>query len=114
MAWEYELAELQVLCEPCHGAEHEDRAFLNLVLLGAEPGFIRQLACFIGGYLDGTCSLDDPNLRDILIHEGPFYDLGMAAACLEYDAAREIVESHVRTKPSTPSMQRAVEEWAKQ
>jgi hypothetical protein len=114
MVWEYEPHELTVLCEPCHETEHEDKELLNRLLMEIGPGGYRQAASLIGGYWDANCMID-PAIGDTVKRtDALYYELGLAAACLEcmgQQACRDVVRRQVSTGPSTPTMQNSVEDW---
>ena len=116
MVWEYELAELMVLCEPCHQAQHQDKELLFQVLQYAGTAGTRQAACLLGGYLDAQCALDNWVGEELKSAEPGLYELGMAALCLENmgrEAWKEVVRKHVATRPSTPTMEWLVHAWDK-
>lgn len=50
LAWEYEIDELQCLCQPCHAKHHEQRDLLDLLLMN---GFDRKPQAI--GLLAGYC-----------------------------------------------------------
>lgn len=114
--WEYELHELSVLCEPCHETEHDNKELLNLILMEIGPGSVRAAACLIGGYWDALCQLDTGVGEMVKKADPLYYELGMAAACLEslgMAAWREPVIRLVKQGPSTPTMDNLVDEWKK-
>ena len=116
MIWEYELHELMVLCEPCHQTQHQDKELLHQVLQYAGTAGVRQAACLLGGYLDAQCALDGFVRDEIKKADPGFYEIGMAASCLEnmgHKAWQEVVRKHVATRPSTPTMEMLVEAWDK-
>jgi hypothetical protein len=49
--WEYTLAELQVLCAPCHEGHHEFQKKLNQLVEGVDPCSEDVLLAVIAGYL---------------------------------------------------------------
>lgn len=58
MAWDYERAELECLCQPCHEQRHDTRDLLERLLMQAD--MTDELAIgLIGGYLDAACGLDE-------------------------------------------------------
>ncbi len=114
MVWEYGVEELTVLCEPCHETEHEDKELLNRLVMEIGPGALRQAACLLGGYHDAQCSLE-PGVGEMVRQtDGLYYELGMAACCLEsmgIEEWRGVVRRRVAQGPSSPTMKSAVEAW---
>lgn len=116
LIWEYVVSELAVLCEPCHETEHGDKELFNRLLIEMGPGSYRQAACLIGGYWDAQCALDVETGHMVRESDSLYYELGLATACLEglgIEAWRDVVRRHVSTRPSTPTMIGAVEDWGK-
>jgi hypothetical protein len=115
MVWEYELAELAVLCEPCHLDEHADRELLDRLIVEAGSGSLEQIIGLAGGYLDANCSID-PGLGYMTYEARElYYELGVVAAAAELlgiDAWRQIVRTYVSANPSCPPTFRVmVQKW---
>lgn len=112
--WEYERELLVCLCEPCHEVEHQQKELLLRILVEAGPGAIHQVIGLAAGYLDANCMID-PGLAHMALEGNElFYELGVAAAALEYlghGKWRVPVREVVATKPSTPTMKGLVELW---
>lgn len=116
MAWEYELKELAVLCQPCHEDEHADQEILTRMIHEADFGYpgMRVAIGLLAGYLDATCSIDPDLAESARQISELYYELGVAAACLHHDDTwRKVVCEYVASKrPSTPTMQIWAEQWA--
>lgn len=87
---------------------------MNRLLMEVGPGAYRQAACLIGGYWDAQCALDIEIGHMVRESDSLYYELGLAAACLEglgIEVWREVVRRHVATRSSTPTMRGAVEDW---
>lgn len=48
--WEYELSELAVLCELCHGEEHNPRSILDGIVAFIPPDKLYEAAALLAGY----------------------------------------------------------------
>ena len=68
MAWEYSGAELAVLCETCHTAEHQDLDALRRMLVNVET---REALALLGGF-HKHCDYIDPEV----ISEGRWLRFG--------------------------------------
>ena len=119
MVWEYEKAELAVLCEQCHREHHSDQQLLQDVLMHAGTHDAAGMAAgLMAGYLDASCMLE-PEVANRVKQIFPlYYELGITASCLELegkqtwrDAVRRVVKSGL---PMTPTLERLVDEWARQ
>ena len=78
MAWDYELNELQCLCQPCHEAHHDTRDLLERLLI--DPSMTDGLAIgLIGGYLDASVGLDRELYAECVSAAGEDYICGAIA-----------------------------------
>lgn len=122
MAWEYDLSELAVLCEPCHETEHKERELLNFIL--AQGGSTAIAIGLLAGYLDAGIDLD-PGLAEMVKQaDRMFYELGVAAYCLEAEVGRpgaddlpwrSIIRRHAaNTKNLNPVLRWLIDEWDEQ
>jgi hypothetical protein len=115
MVWEYEREELACLCEPCHETEHADRELLNRLAAEVGSDGLQKIIGISAGYLEGNLSID-PGLGR-MAYEGrePYFELGLAAAVLEYgdvDSWRQVVRDFVTANPNCPpSFRCAVQYW---
>jgi hypothetical protein len=115
MAWEYDLEELAVLCEPCHEQEHEDRALLDRVIAEASPGMLEVIIGLAAGYLDSGVDLHDLGLGEMCRQTTPmFYELGVAASVLESQGMTEwraLIRRHAEQKIVSPPVRFLIEVW---
>ncbi len=114
MAWEYERELLEVLCEPCHKAGHEDREILDRMLAEIGTGGLPRIVGLVAGYLDGSCDLDSG--LAFMAFEGRelFFEIGLAAAALEagnVDGWRDLVRARVTSGKASPAMTHAAADW---
>lgn len=59
--WEYDLSELSVLCEPCHGSAHVEKEMLQSVMSKLHPEGVSDVISLIAGYcnnVNGPCHID--------------------------------------------------------
>lgn len=116
MVWEYELHELAVLCEPCHQEEHADRGVLNQLLAEAGIASLKQTIALVAGYLNANAVVHPGTAYMAREQSEPFYEIGLAAAALEYLGAtvtRELVHRVVKAHPELPmkTFLSAIDEW---
>jgi hypothetical protein len=118
--WEYEIDELAVLCEPCHETEHKERDLLNFILAqGGSPGMAVGL---MAGYLDAGIDLDSGLAEMARQTDRMFYELGVAAYCLEALTTRsaefpwrEVIRAYAaKSKNLNPVIRNLIEEWDEQ
>lgn len=114
MAWEYEIEDLVVFCEPCHEAEHAERDLLNHIISEAGPGGIQNIVGLVAGYFGPRYTIP-PDLAESAQQGRELdFDLGLATCVLESQgpgAAREIVRKFVAEKPGNTFLERMVERW---
>lgn len=85
-AWEYSLSELEVLCEDCHGLEHDDRDLMEDLLSASwhdETGD-KMVLGFLAGFLL-PMETDIDRLRLLKARRHPFFDIGFLVAALGPD-----------------------------
>ena len=116
MAWEYELDQLVVLCEPCHEGEHDDRLLIDKLIAEASPGMLQVIIGLCAGYLDAGLDLNDEGLGEMCRQTSPmYYELGVAAYVLECpgerDVWRKVVSEYASKKPVTPTIKHLIDLW---
>lgn len=83
MAWEYDPPDLACLCEQCHLEEHEHRALLDMLLVAGGKNAARDAVGLLGGWLEGSLLIDDPELAEAARSTGgPLFDFGLFATIL--------------------------------
>jgi hypothetical protein len=85
--WEYELDDLQVLCENCHESKHDQLAILNRVLSRAAGWQIEILICIVAGYLIAQEG-DESERRKIVEQIPGLTDFGLETLKAGHIAAR--------------------------
>lgn len=90
-AWEYELAELEVLCEPCHECAHEVKAALGEFLAAHQFGYHQAFLALLTGYMSGSYEIDiEPGREEQIRQTDPVtYFVGFMAARLHHDTPRK-------------------------
>lgn len=68
MIWEYEVGELEVLCESCHSSAHASKEVLNLLIARIPVDALDEIIGLIGGYCStangpiASCSVDEASV----------------------------------------------------
>lgn len=121
LAWEYDLSDLCVLCEPCHAVEHDERALIDWIIAdacsfrGAEA--ISEAIGLLSGYFSALASLDPGIAHMGEESSGLHQEIGFAAAALFVgkrgrDGWRDVVRAQVKDGPAAaPDLCRIVELW---
>jgi hypothetical protein len=66
--WEYEVGELEVLCESCHSTAHASKDVLNLLIARVPVDALEEIIGLIGGYCStasgpvSACSVDESSV----------------------------------------------------
>lgn len=85
--WEYDLAELAVLCDSCHDIAHAEKDMLWRLLIQVDQGGDMGFLPFLGAYLrhkTGPCCIRDDDVVSELQALDPYgFELGKLAAALE-------------------------------
>ena len=77
MAWEYELEELAVLCEPCHESHHRDETILQELIL--RSGNLQQVVALVAGFYHRDTEQDPATLYAAREGDVVTYALGFLA-----------------------------------
>jgi hypothetical protein len=112
LAWEYELDELAVLCQPCHESEHQEKDLLSTLM--SEGGFASTSIAIglLGGYLNASYNID-PGVAEMARQTDPmFFELGMVAAILEGEPERwrRIIRDYHQKHPN-PATASLISSW---
>lgn len=111
MVWEYEPNELQCLCEACHLEHHEQRELLDRLLLGSDVSLSAVIG-LVGGFLEGSLLLDEPEAMEAARVDDQHFQLGILASivCGMADNYSRVVAA-LGPEHMTPSQKAAVERW---
>lgn len=86
MIWEYDLEDLEVLCNGCHEVAHEEKDQLSYLLSRIDSAGLRELIGLISGYcrsIDGPLRIDQFDAyKYVKIDNEKYYILGSIAAAL--------------------------------
>lgn len=82
MVWEYELHELQCLCQPCHLQHHDNRELLERLLMNGVGREVTAIG-LLGGYCAAILELGDDLEIDARAVGGPDYLAGAVAGMLQ-------------------------------
>lgn len=93
MVWEYEINELEVLCEPCHEEAHAMKDVLHDVISGVHPMMApwREAAAVVAGFYCHESGVRERVDLQALFDQAPFqFTLGVIAGALHWgDGARK-------------------------
>ena len=105
--WEYELDELEVLCDECHGFVHEDMSLLKSLLSHIPADAISDVTALIGGFvINGigpireSVSFVREHSEEIKNGSKPMFNLGLFAGAFARNATNEQVETAIKTVDS--------------
>lgn len=105
--WEYELGELEVLCDECHGFVHEDMILLKSLLSHIPADAISDVTALIGGFvINGigpireSVSFVREHSEEIKNGSKPMFNLGLFAGAFARNATNEQVETAIKTVDS--------------
>jgi len=109
--WEYEINELQCLCEHCHQEHHEHRALLDAILMDPNVSLAAVIG-LVGGFVEGELALDESISADVARVGDSHFDLGVLASILSgmpdtYHRAAKVVSDH----RLTPPQEQAIARW---
>lgn len=109
-AWDYELTELAVLCEPCHEVEHQSRDLLMRLI--ADGAATTAAVSLIGGYLYAAYDIDEALAEMARQTDKMFFELGVTASVLEGrpEEWREIVRKANARHPN-PALKNLIHMW---
>lgn len=105
--WEYELDELEVLCDECHGFVYEDMSLLKSLLSHIPADAISDVTALIGGFvINGigpireSVSFVREHSEEIKNGSKPMFNLGLFAGAFARNATNEQVETAIKTVDS--------------
>ena len=115
MAWDYSDQELAVLCDACHGEEHEARELLDRILTenAFESGALVTAVAVLAGVFGSTLAIDTELESSGAKLDGHSYELGLLAGMASgagwpdlAKAGRIVVGAHMN-----PGEEAALRRW---